>query len=154
MEGYFRVHPHSGESLHFRKLVSVGVQIGSSVREFSVEKVRILGDDGILMKLAGVDTPEAARELAGGEIWVDRANAAALAEDEFYVTDLIGCRVEHPKLGYLGTVCAVPAAGGGEVLELAGGPGGPLMIPFRKEYVHRVDLPQQSILLVEDVDVS
>jgi 16S rRNA processing protein RimM len=153
VRGHFRVHSHSGETLHLKELVEVGIELAAGVRNFAVEEVRILGD-GVLMKLVGVDTPEAARELVGSQIWVDREHAAALAEDEFYVVDLIGCRVEHQGTGPCGKVTAVLPAGGGDVLEITDGDKEALMIPFRKEYVARVDLLSGMILLAEDVDVS
>lgn len=43
--------------------------------------------------LAGVDSREAADQLRGRELWIARADLPELAEDEFYLADLIGFEV-------------------------------------------------------------
>jgi 16S rRNA processing protein RimM len=44
-----------------------------------------------LVRLEGVDTREQAALLTNFELWMPRASLPALAPDEFYVEDLIGC---------------------------------------------------------------
>ena len=46
-----------------------------------------------LFKFRGVDDPEAATELTGSILYVERADMPALGEDEYYHVDLVGCGV-------------------------------------------------------------
>ena len=45
---------------------------------------------GIAVKLAGIETIEAARGLTGAEVQVDRAELAPVEQGEFYLHDLVG----------------------------------------------------------------
>ena len=47
---------------------------------------------GIVLHFAGVDSISAAEVLKGLIVAIPRAERAALAEDEVYIGDLIGCR--------------------------------------------------------------
>jgi 16S rRNA processing protein RimM len=63
---------------------------------------------GVLVKFAGVDTPELAREaLVGGYLTVARDEVAPLPADTFYVFELVGCRVEDEGGRFLGEVAQV-----------------------------------------------
>ena len=46
---------------------------------------------GVVLHFAGVDSISAAETLAGLIVAIPRAERAALAEDEVYIGDLIGC---------------------------------------------------------------
>ena len=47
----------------------------------------------VVLKFAGVDSISDAETLVGSEIQIPRSERAALGNDEFYVSDLIGCTV-------------------------------------------------------------
>ena len=67
-------------------------------RTLAVEQSR-LHAGRVLLKFAGFDTPEAARELVGFELTVPESEAVELEEGEFFDWQLEGCRVEdHLRL--------------------------------------------------------
>ncbi len=78
-----------------------------------------LHDRRIVLKFAGYDTPEAARELAGYELAVPAADAVELAEDEFYDWQLQGCQVVTVAGRELGRVREVLHTGAAPVLVIA-----------------------------------
>lgn len=75
-----------------------------------------LHDRRIVLKFAGYDTPEAARELAGYELTVPAADAVELAEDEFYDWQLEECQVVTVAGQELGRVREVLHTGAAPVL--------------------------------------
>ena len=70
----------------------------------------------IVLKFAGYDTPEAARELVGYELAVPERDAVALAEDEYYDWQLVGCQVVTIEGRELGRVREVLHTGAAPVL--------------------------------------
>lgn len=55
-------------------------------------------DDWVL-KLAGVDSIDAAERFRGADLWVPFANRGTLAEGDFFEWDLIGCDVLNNATG-------------------------------------------------------
>ena len=70
----------------------------------------------IVFKFAGYDTPEAARELVGYELAVPEDEAVALAEDEYYDWQLVGCQVVTVAGRELGRVREILHTGAAPVL--------------------------------------
>jgi 16S rRNA processing protein RimM len=94
---------------------------------------------GVVAKLRGVDDREAARELIGAEIAVERTSLPECAAGEYYWTDLEGLEVVTPSGERLGIVDHLVTTPGHDVLVLAGRPQ--RMIPFVPgEVIRKVDL--------------
>ena len=96
-----------------------------------------------------------AREIAdrnAAELWRDRYlllpqdELPPPAEDEVYIHDLIGMRVEEVSGAAVGTVSEVYELPQGLMLEIAGERKGAL-IPFRDEVVTSVDAEQRLIII-------
>jgi 16S rRNA processing protein RimM len=147
--GHVKVRSLSGETAHFAALHEVRLCRGDRTATLRVEEVIAGAGDIVRIKLAGVDTPEAARELTGWEIRVDRKQAAPLAPGEYYLADLEGCRVVAPG-GEVGTVAAVLNAGAGDLIEVRADDGRTFFVPFRDEFVGDVDVEGAVIRLTED----
>ena len=148
LKGYVRLKPFSGETGHIGSLREVWLKRGSRTTCYQVEDVRT-GGNRPLMKLKGVDSPEAAAELIGAELWVDRRFAAPLEGDEYYVADLHGCRVIGES-GVIGSVRSVFDSGAGDMLEIELTAGRTAIVPFRKEFVLSVDTEARQITVRED----
>lgn len=63
-------------------------------------------DRQLLVMFAGIQGRDEADALRGAEVLVDRTTLPALAEDEYYLADLIGATVIGPE-GKLGTVLEI-----------------------------------------------
>ncbi|GAB4360119.1 MAG: ribosome maturation factor RimM [Kiloniellaceae bacterium] len=97
--------------------------------------------DVVLAKVEGVADRDAAQALHGTEFYVARAALPVLEEEEtFYHADLIGLRVEDRAGRLLGSVKAVENYGAGDLLEVEGPDGKPVLLPFTKAAVPVVDL--------------
>jgi 16S rRNA processing protein RimM len=99
----------------------------------------------VVLKFAGVDSISGAETLVGCEIQVPRSERAALAADEFYVSDLAGCRVTDSGRP-VGRVRDV-RFGGGEapLLVVQAEEGRELLVPFAAAYIEKVDLEQRLV---------
>jgi 16S rRNA processing protein RimM len=103
-----------------------------------------------ILRLDGSTGREDAEALRGREIFVARAQAPELEEDEWWATDLEGCAVRDGsrEVGVVARLLALPSC---EVLEVARSePGTPdLLVPLVRDAVRDVDLDRRVI----DVDL-
>lgn len=116
-------------------------------RFFEVEGVDKKGES-LVIKLKGVDSPEAARSLKGAEIVTGRENAAPLGPEEYYIGDLQGIAVVSQDGEVLGRVADVLEGGGGELVEVRLTSGELRLVPFRKEFFGDVSPEQGRAVLL------
>jgi len=105
--------------------------------------LRVIGrvPGGLRVRIAGVDTREAAEALRGTALYAERARLPDPGEDEFYHADLIGLTVRDTGGAELGRVVAIHNHGAGDILEIrAQGSGESLLLPFTRAVVPTVDL--------------
>jgi 16S rRNA processing protein RimM len=145
--GYIKVRSLSGETAHIARLREVRVRINSEERFFEVEGVDKKGES-LIIKLKGVDSPEAARLLKGAEIVTDRENAAPLGPEEYYIGDLRGVAVVSQEGEVLGRVADILEGGGGELVEVRLLSGELRLVPFRKEFFGDVSPEQGRAVLL------
>ncbi|WP_319561359.1 ribosome maturation factor RimM [Marispirochaeta sp.] len=146
LKGYIKVNSFSGSYGHLID-IEEGILVFRHGKEIPVriEAVVPFGDRA-LMKFVGYDTPESARTLTGGELWVDKKHAAPLGQDEYYIADLKGCSVIHGD-EELGTVIGVAETGQADLLEVKTVDRGFRYLPLKDEYVGRVDTKGKRIEL-------
>ncbi|CCQ72565.1 ribosome maturation factor RimM [Magnetospira sp. QH-2] len=94
----------------------------------------------LLGRIDGVTDRDKADALKGTRLYLPRAALPEPEEDEFYYSDLEGLKAELPDGTALGTVRWAFDFGAGDVLEITGVDGKPLMVPFTKAVVPTVDL--------------
>lgn len=107
-------------------------------------------DARLILRLVGVVSREGALALRGQELRVSRDEAAPLGEDEWWATDLEGCRVSDGEVdvGVVARLMALPSC---EVLEVRRPGGGPaLLVPLVGDAVRSVDIAAKLI----DVDLT
>lgn len=101
----------------------------------------------VLLKLGGIDSPEAVRALGGQEVTVPRSQAVPLPEGHYYLDELVGTQVSLPDGRALGEVVDVLRTGGNDVFVVKAGTK-ELLIPSITDAVRRLDVPAR-VLVVE-----
>ena len=96
------------------------------------------------------NTPDrnAAEELRGTVLWMDRDHLPPTEEDEYYVEDLVGCKTYDTEGQHIGKIIAVQNFGAGDLLEVKPLEGESYYIPFTKEYAPAVDLDNQRLTII------
>ncbi len=98
----------------------------------------------ILLKLNGVETMNDAEALRGWKVQVRQADAVPLAENEFYIHDLIGCEVvteEGTSLGKITNVLLNPA----NDIYVVGSGKNEILLPAIRDVVQRVDVQTRKV---------
>lgn len=95
---------------------------------------------------------EAIDALRGLDLYVDRDRLPPPEEDEFYLTDLIGLRVQTPDGEALGAVKAVQNFGAGDILEIEPEGGEAFYLPFTRDAVPEVRLSEGLIVAIRPAE--
>ena len=165
LTGKFKVESTSGECEHFAQMAEVTLRNGDTEKLFAVEAVE--GNiSNLLMKLAGINSPEDASKYRNWEIVVPRDKACPLKEGEYYVEDLKqctliysgqdGCAAKTAPIE-IGTITSVTEGGAGYLLEVSlsesfAGYGGnnakTRLIPFKNEFIGSIDIERKTAQLM------
>ena len=124
-------------------------------RAFAFESLRLLKDDMLVARVAGVSTREAAEALKGVEVFARRDQLPPPAHDEFYYDDLVGLEAVDAAGGPIGLVVSLMNYGAGDVLEIAPAEGGEtLLLAFTKRVATRIDFDAGRIVIEPPRDVD
>lgn len=100
----------------------------------------------VLMKIEGVDTPEAAQELRGKILYMDR-NDVELDDGAYFVQDLIGLEVIDADDGtFYGKLSDVTFTGANDVYHIKGDDG-EYLIPAIPDVVEKTDIEGGKMLI-------
>ncbi|MDY4611047.1 MAG: ribosome maturation factor RimM [Sphaerochaetaceae bacterium] len=147
VRGEMKVHSYSDEYAHFFKLEKLLLRNKDGrERTCLVEGFRMNGGE-LLVKLQGIDSPEATKALAGWEIWIPRSSAAQLCDGEVYVKDLCACSL---TVGGLAVAKVVSAIDGPQalLLEVETPDARKYLVPYMAQYLGAVDLMSGTIELL------
>ena len=139
VRGELRVKAYTAEPMALLDYGPLESEDGS--RRFVIEAARPVKDDLLVARIAGVRDRDAAAALTNAKLFVDRSKLPEAEEDEFYLTDLVGLRVEDSAGALLGTVASVPNYGAGDLLEIALTESRRTVhLPFTRAFVPEVDI--------------
>jgi 16S rRNA processing protein RimM len=103
--------------------------------------------EAALVRLAGVDDRDQAARFTNCELHVPRDRLPPLEADEFYVADLIGCRVLDAQGRDRGLVRNAFWNGVQDVLEIRDEAGHELLIPAAGDFLLEVDMAGRRVVI-------
>lgn len=116
------------------------VYVGEKAVRYRLLRIAEQKPGHLIVALSGVGTREAADELRGQEMFIAEGDAEPLGEDEYFLHDLPGLRVDTVDGEHIGVVREVIETGANEVLVVTRPAGGDALIPMIRDVVKRLDL--------------
>lgn len=100
----------------------------------------------VILKLAGCDDVDTAKEFTGFEFAVPESERVALDEDQYYDWELEGCDV---RVGNetIGTVQSIIKTGGAEILRIADENGRERLVPLADSIVVEINTAEKLIVV-------
>ncbi|MGH2542042.1 MAG: ribosome maturation factor RimM [Ardenticatenaceae bacterium] len=98
-----------------------------------------------LIRFQGITGRDEAERLRGRELSLPLELLPDLAEDEYYVAEIVGLTVESEEGEVLGEVAEVMFTGANEVYVVRGGPYGEILLPAIESVVQSVALDEGRI---------
>ncbi|MBO5597462.1 MAG: 16S rRNA processing protein RimM [Oribacterium sp.] len=136
LKGEVKVYPTTDEPERFYDLKKVWLDRSGKMENMirlEVENVRF-SKNLALVKFKEYDSIDDVMAIRKGELYVDRADAIPLEEGEYFVGDIIGCRVLDENDAELGTVKEFIETGAHDVM-LVKTEGKDLMIPYCDPFI-------------------
>ncbi len=149
LAGELRVRSETMNLDRWKYLKQVYIQNGidSSFYRYEIEKYS-LSDNRIRLVLKGVNSSETASLLTNREIFIPEADRAPVAENEFYIDNLIGFSAETEDGDFIGILIEVLQQGHHD-LWVFDGPFGEVLIPAIHEFILNVDEEKHGITVRE-----
>jgi 16S rRNA processing protein RimM len=147
IRGEVKLRHYTDDPSRFEDLARVFVEKDGGYAPMAITGCRVQKDD-VFLTVEGVTDRDGAEKLRGLKLYVDRANARELTEDEVFIADILGARAYDTKGNSIGTLREVLTPGGADVFVLDT-PRGALMFPALKTVLLDIDPAQGKLVLDE-----
>jgi len=117
-----------------------GERTSGQLEDFRFQK------DRVVLKLAGYDDVERAKELVGYDFAVPESDRVPLESDEFYDWELEGCTVRVGDKN-IGQVRSVLKTGGAEILVINDAAGKEQLVPLAEPIVVEINTAAKTIVI-------
>jgi 16S rRNA processing protein RimM len=102
--------------------------------------------DRVVLKFAGYDDVDKAKELVGYDFAVEESDRVPLGADEFYDWELEGCTVMAGDKN-IGQVRSVMRTGGAEILVISDETGKEQLVPLAESIVVKIDPAGKTMVI-------
>ena len=143
VRGEAKIRPYAANPEDFRRWTTLYLQNGTSYTPIGCACSRV-HDGFVYATLEGCANPDDVEKLRGRKLFIDRAHANALEEDEVYICDLIGCEAVDESGAVVGTLTDVLQHGPVDVYVFRTSRG-VMMAPALKAVFPRVDVAARRI---------
>jgi 16S rRNA processing protein RimM len=155
VHGWLRVHPFGDDPEAWRNMPQWWLSTDAEApagdwTARGLEAIKLHGD-GVVAKLAGIDSRDASEALGSCYFGAPREALPLPAADEFYWADLVGLAVTNLQDQPLGRVKSLIETGANQVLVVVEGERERLL-PFVGQVVKAVDVPGGTIIVDWDSD--
>ncbi|MCH5278523.1 MAG: 16S rRNA processing protein RimM [Christensenellaceae bacterium] len=150
VRGELKLLPLTDDVRRFKTLKAAFIESSEGIYlPIDVENAKASSENSVIVKLSGVETMDDAEKLRDKYLCVDRANAVKLPEGTYFISDLIGCKVESTDGTELGEMVDVYETNANDVYVIKGSRH--LSVPALKRLLHTVDTVNKRIVLDADV---
>ncbi|MBA6296825.1 ribosome maturation factor RimM [Colwellia sp. MB02u-9] len=115
IKGWLKIHSFTDDQEAILDYFPWSLKLGDKIQSVDITDWR-KHNNGLVVKVAGIDDRDVAQKLVGSEIFVSEEALSDLPEGEFYWRDLIGMAVVTDKGYDLGRVSDIMETGANDVL--------------------------------------
>ena len=149
IKGQVKLHTLTSRPEHLRRLETLF--LGEKRRAVTLRRAIQHKPNILLLTLDGIEDRTTAEAVRGEEVFIRESDAAPLEEDEYFLHDLPGLRVETTAGEHVGTVKEVLETGANDVLVVERVAGGEVLVPMIHDVVKALDIGAQR-LVIEPID--
>ena len=152
IRGEVKVRHYTDDPTRFEELKSVLVQ----EKDLSMVPLGITGcrvqKDAVFLAFIGVSDRNGAEKLRGAKLYIERAHARKLGEDQVFIADILGATAYDRTGNVIGTLKEVLTPGGVDVFVFQT-PRGSLMAPALKTVLLELD-PERGKIVLDEARLS
>ena len=116
-------------------------------RSFRLRRLVHYKSDIYTATLGGIATRDLADAVRGVELYMRHADIAPLAEDEYFLHDLVNMSVLDAQLNLIGTVREVINTGASDVLVISRTGKPDALVPMVKAFVSQLDVANKRLVV-------
>lgn len=138
VRGELKVLPLTDVAGRFKKIKKIYFERETGFRSAELVSVKIASDE-VIIKLAECSSKDDAEKYRNLYVWIERADAVALDEWEFYSQDVIGLDVyfQDKKIG---KIVDLLNSGANDNIEISLEDGKSFYYPFIRTFIDEVDV--------------
>ena len=147
IKGEVKVYPTTDSPKRFKEVNDVIIKATKGDIQTKIKGVRFFKNLAIVW-FNCFENPEDASKYIGADIYIDRKDAQPLEEGEYYIADLIGCKVNDDQGNFLGILKDVLQTGANDVYIVEADNEGKtkeILLPVIKECIRKVDIEKGEI---------
>ena len=144
IRGEVKVFPTTDDPARFKKCKSVLLDTGKEHKEMKIESVKFF-KQFVIIKFQGFDNINDIEMYKGKSLYVTRENAVKLKKDEYFIADLIDCKVVNEEEQEIGVLTDVMQTGANDVYVVQMTDGKELLLPAIKECVLDINIEERVI---------
>lgn len=140
LKGELKVYHYSDYKERFEELSKVYMEdIG-----FDIRGVRYM-KNMVILSLEGINSRTEAEKYKEKELYIQESDIRELAEDTYYIRDLIGMHVIDDKGRKIGSVSDVIQNSAQDLYEVEKESGNKFLIPAVEEFILEIDLKNRAM---------
>ena len=146
VRGEMKVFPTTDDPRRFEDLDTVILDTGKEKRNLTIQSVKYQ-KNLVILKCKEVNDRNEVELLRKAELYVTRDQAVELEEGEYFIADLLGCKVVSGEGEDLGVLDDVLQTGANDVYSVKKKGEKELLIPVIPQCVLNVDIEKKEILV-------
>ncbi|MBE5965422.1 MAG: ribosome maturation factor RimM [Lachnospiraceae bacterium] len=144
IHGEVKVYPTTDDINRFKELKEVILDTGKEYLPFSIEHVKFF-KNMVILKFKGIDSINDIEKYRGKDLLVTRENAVKLAENEYFIYDLLESEVFTEDSAKLGVLKEILTTGANDVYVVETEQNKEILIPAIKECILDINLKEKKI---------
>ena len=149
VRGQVKVRPETDDPARFLDLEQVYLKTEAGFVPCAIGQTEVRADGFVYCVLANAADRNAAEAQRGWLLYIDRAHAVPLGEGQYFISDLIDCRVQDRQGKALGRVHDVLQPGANDVYEITLEAGGTMYLPVLPFVILSVDV-RAGVIIVDE----
>ena len=128
----------------FKSLVSYLVD---EVSVFWIFQYLKINKNKLIGKLKNCNSINCAEKLSGKRIFIDKSNLPKNKKNQFYIFDLINCKVKTSKGCVLGNIIKIDNFGAGDLAEVKKTNDKSFYIPMNEDNIVKIDIKKKLMIV-------
>ena len=146
LKGEVKVYPTTDYPERFEEIKEVLLDTGRTKMPIHIKSVRYF-KNLVILKFKEFNDINEIEKYKQCSLWVTRENATPLYEDEYYIADLIGCKVFLEDGSAFGELVQVMETGANYVYVIETTEGKEVLVPAIKDCILDVDIENEKIII-------
>ncbi len=144
IRGEVKVFPTTDDNNRFKLLKEVILDTGKEHITLKIETVRFF-KQMVILKFKGIDNINDIEKYKGKDLLVTRENAVPLADNEYFIYDIIDSQVVLEDGSSIGTLVEVLTTGANDVYVVKSQEGKELLLPVIDDCVKQIDTENKKV---------